>query len=565
MDSPYYFNICVFKMDTNGVVVWIKEQAVMNTNDYEVNSKIAVDSVGNLYISYQTPGTVSGGTLSGGSDIVVFKMDNTGTVIWIKEQTLMNTSGADTVPAITVTPAGGIYVSYQTAGTVSSGTDTDGATEDIVVFQMLQTSTSAIPITVPGAPTSLVATLDGAGSASIAFTAGATGGSAITNYTYSTNNGQAYTACSPVQLLGPIAISGLTTGTTYTIKIRAVNAAGDGTESTGIFINQYALLNTVGVSEMTMWFDAADTSTITDVSGVTNWANKSGSVMAAQSVSTTTNPTRTTLNNLNVLNFGANVMKTNANVAWSSSFTMFIVAKALAGYFIIASNNEYVFTGNWHLITIRNQFNTDDSVIARGTPVVAANTWFIFAIGYNSTSTSAVNYTINGTSRASTVVNGLGGSITNTLPITINGNYNGVQDTSQVAEIILYNQSVTTDQRQQVEGCLAWKWGLQASLPATHPYSTINVDAPTALVATPGNGTARIAFTPQARGYLAITNYAYSIDNGTNYNLCGPVQLSGPIIITGLTNGTAYTVKIRAVFAASNGVASASISVTPRA
>jgi hypothetical protein len=42
----------------------------------------------------------------------------------------------------------------------------------------------------------------------------------------------------------------------------------------------------------------------------------------------------------------------------------------------------------------------------------------------------------------------------------------------QVAEIIHYNDSITTTQRQQVEGYLAWKWGLQANLPSSHPYST---------------------------------------------------------------------------------------------
>lgn len=39
-----------------------------------------------------------------------------------------------------------------------------------------------------------------------------------------------------------------------------------------------------------------------------------------------------------------------------------------------------------------------------------------------------------------------------------------------VGEIIVYNTSLTTTQRQQIEGYLAWKWGLQASLPADNPY-----------------------------------------------------------------------------------------------
>jgi hypothetical protein len=37
-------------------------------------------------------------------------------------------------------------------------------------------------------------------------------------------------------------------------------------------------------------------------------------------------------------------------------------------------------------------------------------------------------------------------------------------------ELIILNQLPTTYQRQQVEGYLAWKWGIQANLPANHPF-----------------------------------------------------------------------------------------------
>jgi len=39
-----------------------------------------------------------------------------------------------------------------------------------------------------------------------------------------------------------------------------------------------------------------------------------------------------------------------------------------------------------------------------------------------------------------------------------------------VGEVLVYNSSLITAQRQQVEGYLAWKWGLQGDLPANHPY-----------------------------------------------------------------------------------------------
>lgn len=39
-----------------------------------------------------------------------------------------------------------------------------------------------------------------------------------------------------------------------------------------------------------------------------------------------------------------------------------------------------------------------------------------------------------------------------------------------IGELVVYNTSLSTIQRQQIEGYLAWKWGLQASLPADNPY-----------------------------------------------------------------------------------------------
>ena len=40
----------------------------------------------------------------------------------------------------------------------------------------------------------------------------------------------------------------------------------------------------------------------------------------------------------------------------------------------------------------------------------------------------------------------------------------------QMGELIYYNTTLSTAQRQNVEGYLAWKWGLTSSLPSTHPY-----------------------------------------------------------------------------------------------
>jgi len=89
--------------------------------------------------------------------------------------------------------------------------------------------------TVPSAPTSLVA-YRGNGSAEIGFTAGANGGAAITNYKYSTDNGSSWTAFSPAVTTPSVTIGGLTNGTTYSVKLRAVNSVGDGAVSDAVSV-----------------------------------------------------------------------------------------------------------------------------------------------------------------------------------------------------------------------------------------------------------------------------------------------------------------------------------------
>jgi len=88
-------------------------------------------------------------------------------------------------------------------------------------------------------------------------------------------------------------------------------------------------------------------------------------------------------------------------------------------------------------------------------------------------------------------------------------------------------------------------------------------DAPTSLVATNGNTTASIAFTPGSTNGGTLSNYKYSTDGGTNFTAFSPAQTSSPVSITGLTNGTTYSVKLMAVTEVGDGTASAAVSVTP--
>jgi len=95
------------------------------------------------------------------------------------------------------------------------------------------------------------------------------------------------------------------------------------------------------------------------------------------------------------------------------------------------------------------------------------------------------------------------------------------------------------------------------TLPNTPP------SAPTSLSSSAGNQSAVIAFTPGDSGSSPITNYKYSIDNGATYTAFSPVITTSPVVITGLTNGQAYSIKLLAVNIEGDGTPSATITVTP--
>lgn len=128
------------------------------------------------------------------------------------------TSTIDTVTGLT----NGIFYSFRVAGTNVSGTGAWSAVRE------------AMPIGPPPAPTSLIATPK-ASSLQIAFSDPiSNGGSPLTNYEYTLDNGSTWIALSPADSTTPVTISGLTDGSSYTVKLRAVNALGSGATSTSV-------------------------------------------------------------------------------------------------------------------------------------------------------------------------------------------------------------------------------------------------------------------------------------------------------------------------------------------
>jgi hypothetical protein len=90
----------------------------------------------------------------------------------------------------------------------------------------------------PGAPTIVAITPSTDGTTlSVEFTAPTyTGTTAITNYTYTTNNGALYTEFNPTQTTSPLTISGTVLEATYKVAIAAINDSGVGDTSTVVTV-----------------------------------------------------------------------------------------------------------------------------------------------------------------------------------------------------------------------------------------------------------------------------------------------------------------------------------------
>ncbi|MSW46076.1 MAG: hypothetical protein F2837_09125, partial [Actinobacteria bacterium] len=127
--------------------------------------------------------------------------------------------------------------------------------------------------------------------------------------------------------------------------------------------------------------------------------------------------------------------------------------------------------------------------------------------------------------------------------------------------------TVTRSTRQRVMALLALFAVLVSMVVMASPASS-EIDpesvpsAPTGLEATRGDGSIEVSFTAGSDGGYAITNYEYRLDGGSWVAL-DPEVTGSPVTISGLTNGTEYSVSLRAVNSVSSGDASDSVSATP--
>ena len=234
-----------------------------------------------------------------------------------------------------------------------------------------------------------------------------------------------------------------------------------------------------------LWLDAADASTITYSSGsnLSQWRDKSGNGYIMSNNTGTTTVAANSLNSYNAIYTPSGTSAKIASFTGRTKFTLFFVGKCAAGKYLLGFNSGFVYAGNDTLMSFTVSGNTFDCVDSIGltNSVVSNNTWFIFCIGYDNVAAFTPNpYNINGspfngTNRTTITSPYVTPSIVTdqyvSTPFYINSLGTNSYDSDFTAEIIYYNTTLSVNQRQQVEGYLAWKWGLQSTnLPSQHPY-----------------------------------------------------------------------------------------------
>ena len=222
-----------------------------------------------------------------------------------------------------------------------------------------------------------------------------------------------------------------------------------------------------------LWLDGADPAGtgIVPANGtvLTSWIDKSGKSKNATGVNSPTVVT-SGVNSLSVVSYNGSSYSYSSIAAGSfpSGMVIFIVYKVNGAVTYCAPITRTIGNMGYPI----DQYN---SVRYMGGPG-GGSSWS----HASATSTTLFSQIIltSGANILSEYVNGTSATVTGAFPYydTASFIYIGTRDdkvtsfNGYMCEAIVYNAVFTTLQRQQVEGYLAWKWGLQGSLDASNPY-----------------------------------------------------------------------------------------------
>jgi len=221
-----------------------------------------------------------------------------------------------------------------------------------------------------------------------------------------------------------------------------------------------------------LWFDADDAATITESGGlVSQWDDKSGNNNDATQTTGSSQPltNSVTIQSRNALDFdGSNdYFNLTSSITLTNDMTVIsIFNRATTGIRSIMMGNEAVGDARYSL-----WWETDNVIYTKTESGFESH-------GSNTLTGDIVAATVRDASNIRVDIDGATGSNVAAAAPTLSytdlcaTSTAGVLHNGSLGEIILINSLVSQDLLDQLTGYLAWKWGAQGKLPATHPYST---------------------------------------------------------------------------------------------
>lgn len=370
-------------------------------------------------------------------------------------------------------------------------------------------------------------------------------GSPTLNYEYSVDDGATWTARTPAATTSPLVIMGLRNGNVYQVRLRAVNGDGAGTASSTVTaelpLSPFAL--TADPVEASLVSSVACT-TFGDDFRVADWTDLQGYHDAGGAPDAA------------VPSWAVGWIRYNGEfgLGWGTSYPIAARQPVHPGFAVYDSiATEYAlgrWSGPYHLLCFRPSTSSATPPSAPAITGVAPSNGQLsisFSPPASSGGAAIVNYEYS--------VNNGGtwaprSPASTSSPLTIAGLTNGV---AYAVRIRAVNSAGSGEASSSATGTPS-----AGESPPSVP------GAPTITLISAGNAQLGVAFTaPTSDGGAAITNYQFSTNNGSSWTTRSPASTTSPLIITGLSNGVSYPVRLRAVNSAGAGAASLSMSGTP--
>jgi hypothetical protein len=392
------------------------------------------------------------------------------------------------------------------------------------------------PVAVPGAPTISSVTV-GSTTATVGFTPGASGGSTITGYQYSVDGGATWVTTSTSS---PVSVAGLSPGTGYSFELEAVNAGGPGAPADASFATNgpptAPTITAVQPGDQTLTVTAtapaSNGAPITDYEWSTDagltWQseNQAGTPCQTSQGSTVTCTIAATSDGATPLANGTaypvELRADNSAGTGAGSDPVSGTPATTPGAPSIVTGADGMVAADQSL-TVAFTAPADDG----GSPVT----------GYQYSTDAGATWHDRTDSA---------GPTDTTMAITTRSD----DGTTPLTDGVTYDVEIRAGNGAGYGPGSAVAVGIPLTVPTAPSISSI----------TSANGALGVTFTPGSNGGSVVTSYDYSVDGGP-WTSTGSLATS--TTLGGLTNGTTYSIRMRADNSQGGSDPSAAASGTP--